>query len=205
MLGKPYDALKTITCHLGNGASVCAVDKGQSVDTSMGFTPLEGLVMGTRSGDIDPAVLPILMEKENMTAQQVVDVLNKKSGVLGLSGVSSDFRDLGQAASGGNEQAGDALAVFCYRVAGYIGRYAAAMNGVDAIVFTAGVGENDSATRETISGYLGWMGVSIDKEKNAQRGKAMDVSTSDAKVRVLVIPTNEELMIARDTKELCGK
>jgi acetate kinase len=204
LLERPYKGLKAITCHLGNGASICAVDRGKSVDTSMGFTPLEGLVMGTRSGDIDPAVIPILMDKENLTAAQVVDTLNKKSGVLGLSCVSSDFRDLAEAYKNGNELAGDAIDVFCYRVAGYIGRYTASMNGVDSIVFTAGVGENDSATRAKICEYLNWMGVSIDLEKNALRGKALDISKPEAKVRTLVIPTNEELMIARDTKALCG-
>jgi acetate kinase len=204
LLGRPLEKLKTITCHLGNGASVCAVQNGQSVDTSMGFTPLEGLVMGTRSGDIDPAVIPILMEKEGLTSAQVVDMLNKKSGVLGLSGVSSDFRDLAQAAKDGNQNAADAIEVFCYRVAGYVGRYAAAMNGVDSIVFTAGVGENDTATRAKICQYLSWMGAKIDADKNAQRGKALDISAAEATVRVLVIPTNEELVIARDTKTLCA-
>jgi acetate kinase len=205
LLDKPLESIKTVTCHLGNGSSICAVDGGKSVDTSMGFTPLEGLAMGTRSGDIDTAVVPYIMEKENMTAQQVIDLLNKKSGMLGLSGVSSDFRDLAAAVKDGNGLADNALKVFCYRVAGYVGRYAAAMNGVDAVVFTAGVGENDIGVRAEICGYLQWMGVSVDAEKNARRGKAMDVSTPDAKVRVLVIPTNEELMIARDTKTLVGK
>ncbi len=205
LLNKPLENLKTVTCHLGNGSSVCAVDGGKSVDTSMGFTPLEGLAMGTRAGDIDTAVVTYIMEKENLTAQQVIDLLNKKSGVLGLSGVSSDFRDLGDAVKDGNKLAENALDVFCYRVAGYVGRYAAAMKGVDAVVFTAGVGENDKSVRETVCSYLEWLGVAIDPEKNSQRGKAMDISKPEAKVRVLVIPTNEELMIARDTKRLTGK
>jgi acetate kinase len=202
LLNKPLESLKTVTCHLGNGSSVCAVDGGKSVDTSMGFTPLEGLAMGTRCGDIDTAVVPYIMEKENLTASQVVDLLNKNSGMLGLSGVSSDFRDLADAVNGGNALAGNALDVFCYRVAGYVGRYAAAMKGADAVVFTAGVGENDVHVREVICSYLEWMGVAIDAEKNSQRGKSIDISKPDAKVRVLVIPTNEELMIARDTKRL---
>lgn len=205
LLGRPIDELKIITCHLGNGASLCAVDRGRSVDTSMGLTPLEGLAMGTRCGDIDPAVIPILMDKENLTAQQVIDLFNKKSGVLGLSGVSSDFRDIEGARQEGNLHAGEALEVFCYRVAGYVGRYATAMNGVDAIVFTAGVGENSAGTRAAICNYLSWLGVDIDPEKNAIRGKAMDVSTLDAKTRALVIPTNEELMIARDTKTIVNE
>jgi len=202
LLGKPYDTLKTITCHLGNGASICAVDSGRSVDTSMGLTPLEGLVMGTRSGDIDPAVIPFIMEKENITAKQAVDLLNKQSGVLGLSGVSSDFRDIENAKKSGNEHAAEALEVFSYRVAGYVGRYAAAMNGVDAVVFTAGLGENSATIRENIAGYLGYLGVAIDAEKNTIRGQSVDISTAGAKVRTLVIPTNEELMIARETKEI---
>jgi len=199
LMNKPYDQLKIITCHLGNGASVTAVSHGQSIDTSMGLTPLEGLAMGTRSGDLDPAVVPFLMDKEGLTGQQVSDLLNKQSGVFGLSGVSSDFRDLEAASNEGNERAKTALQVYAYRVAGYIGRYTACMNGVDAIVFTAGIGENDSKLREAICSYLTWFGVSLDLEKNAKRGQALDISTDDAKVRVLVIPTNEELVIARDT------
>ncbi|MCL2400599.1 MAG: acetate kinase [Defluviitaleaceae bacterium] len=200
MLGKPYDQAKVVTCHLGNGASVCAVDKGRSIDTSMGFTPLEGLAMGTRSGDIDPAVIPFVMQKEDMTAQQVLDVLNKKSGMMGISCVSSDFRDLATAAEQGNKRAEASLEVFCYRVAQYVGSYAASMNGLDAVVFTAGIGENDSYVREKVCSYLGFLGLEIDTEKNKQRGQAMDFSKPDAKVRALAIPTNEELVIARDTK-----
>ena len=205
MLNKPYDQLKLVTCHLGNGASVCAIDKGVSVDTSMGLTPLEGLAMGTRSGDIDPAVIPFIMQKENLTASQAVDLLNKKSGMLGLSGVSSDFRDLSVAAEKGNARAAAALELFCYRVARYIGSYAAAMNGINAIIFTAGVGENSGEVREKVCNYLGFLGAEIDKEKNGKRGQALDISTNMAKVRTLVIPTNEELVIARDTKEALSK
>ena len=202
LLSRPLESLKIVSCHLGNGASVCAVDGGLSVDTSMGLTPLEGLAMGTRSGDIDPAVISFLMEKENLTAQQVSDLLNKKSGMLGLSGVSSDFRDLANAAESGNQHAIDALEVFAYRVAGYVGRYACAMNGIDAVIFTAGIGENDTFIRAKICEYLTWMGVDIDQEQNGKRGQALDISKGDEKVRVLVIPTNEELVIARDTKAL---
>ncbi|MDR0248037.1 MAG: acetate kinase, partial [Burkholderiales bacterium] len=165
VLGRPYNELKIITCHLGNGASVCAIDQGRSVDTSMGFTPLEGLVMGTRTGDIDAAVVPFLMEKEKLSAQQVIDLFNKKSGLLGLSGVSNDFRDILQAKQDGNVYAEEALKSYYYRVAGYIGRYAAAMNGVDAIVFTAGLGENSALLREKVCAYLGYLGVKIDSEK----------------------------------------
>jgi len=202
LLNRPLEDLKLITCHLGNGASVCAVKSGESVDTSMGLTPLEGLAMGTRCGDLDPAVITFIMEKENLTAQQVLDMLNKKSGMLGLSGVGSDFRDLAAAAETGNEHAQEALDVFAYKVAGYIGRYTASMNGLDAVIFTAGIGENDSYIRAKVCEYLTWFGVSINLDENKKRGKALDISKADAKVRVLVIPTNEELMIARDTKKI---
>ena len=201
MLGRPFNQVKTITCHLGNGASVAAINGGVSVDTSMGLTPLEGLAMGTRSGDIDPAVIPFIMQKENISAHEVVDILNKKSGMLGVSCVSSDFRDIGTAEENGDKRAKAALDLFCYRVARYVGSYAAAMNGVDAVVFTAGVGENSSDIRTRICSYLEFFGVKLDQEKNKKRGQALDISTADAKVRVLVIPTNEELVIARDTKE----
>ncbi|MDR1705458.1 MAG: acetate kinase [Clostridiales bacterium] len=203
-LGKPVESLKIITCHLGNGASICAVDGGKSVDTSMGFTPLEGLAMGTRSGDVDPAVVSFVMEKEGLDVKGVENILNKKSGVLGLSGVSSDFRDIENAAAGGNKNAQLALDVFCYRAAKYVGSYAAAMNGVDAVVFTAGLGENGTLVRETVCGYLGYLGLRIDTEKNKVRGKLADIGTADSTVRPLVVPTNEELVIARDTKELIG-
>ncbi|MCL2618348.1 MAG: acetate kinase [Defluviitaleaceae bacterium] len=205
LLGKPYDSLKLISCHLGNGASVCAIDGGKSVDTSMGLTPLEGLAMGTRCGDLDPAVLTFVMEKEGLTAQQVVDVFNKKSGVLGVSGVSSDFRDVEGAAAQGNARAKAALDLYYYRVAKYVGEYAAAMNGVDAVIFTAGLGENSKEARAAICGYLGYLGISVDTAKNDVRGKTADFATADSKVRALTIPTNEELVIARDTKELLDK
>lgn len=201
-LGKKLEDLKVITCHLGNGASLAAVDNGKCVDTSMGFTPLEGLVMGTRCGDLDPAIITFLMEKENLDIQGVNNLMNKKSGVLGISGVSSDFRDIEKAAGEGNERAQLALDIFNQRVKKYIGAYAAAMGGVDAIVFTAGLGENSISNREEICEGLAFMGVKIDREKNNVRGKDTIVSTDDSKVKVLVIPTNEELMIAKDTQAL---
>ncbi len=201
--GKPYDAVKTIVCHLGNGASICAVMNGKSVDTSMGLTPLEGLVMGTRSGDIDPAILEFISKKENFDIEGLMKVLNKESGVFGLSnGLSSDFRDLCAAAEEGNKQAQVALEVFAYRVAKYVGSYAAAMNGVDNIVFTAGIGENDKDIREEVCSYLQFLGIEIDKEANSKRGEEVVISTPDSKVTVLVIPTNEELAIARETVAL---
>lgn len=203
VMDRPYDQTKTIVCHLGNGASVCAVENGKSVDTSMGLTPLEGLVMGTRSGDIDPAILVFLAKKEDMDIAQLMNMLNKRSGVYGLSdNLSSDFRDLGTGAAEGNKPAQTALDVFCYRVAKYVGSYAAAMNGVDAITFTAGIGENDYHVRETICSYLGYLGVEIDKKANETRGEEIEISTPDSKVRVYVIPTNEELAIARETVAL---
>ena len=201
-LGKPYDNLKTIVCHLGNGSSISAVKNGESVDTSMGLTPLEGLVMGTRSGDIDPGVMQFLMHKENMDIDEMLNVLNKKSGVYGMSGVSSDFRDIENAANESNKRAETALESFVYRVAKYVGAYAAAMGGVDAIAFTAGVGENDKITRKKVCDYLGFLGITIDDEANAKRGEEIVISTPDSKVSVLVIPTNEELAIARETLAL---
>ena len=205
MMDRPYDQTKVITCHLGNGGSVCAVRNGKSIDTTMGFTPLEGLVMGTRAGDVDVAAVTYLMKKEGLSADEMDNILNKKSGVLGLSGVSSDFRDIEEAAEAGNDRAEVALDVFAYKVAKRIGAYAAAMNGVDAIVFTAGLGENSGATRRAICDYLGWMGVHIDSYNNSLRGKAIEISATDSRIRVYVIPTNEELVIARDTKELLDK
>lgn len=193
---------KIIVCHLGNGASCSAVLNGESVDTSMGLTPLEGLIMGTRSGDLDPAIVEFVANKEKLSLAEMMNVLNKKSGVLGMSGVSSDFRDLEAAANEGNEHAQEALDVFAYRVAKYIGGYTAAMNGVDAIAFTAGVGENDHYIRAEICKYLGYLGVAIDEESNSQRGKEIVISTSESKVKVCVIPTNEELAIARETVAL---
>ncbi len=201
MLGKPIEELKIITCHLGNGSSIAAVDCGKSVDTSMGFTPLAGVPMGTRSGDIDPAIVTFLMEKENLSAKQVNDLMNKESGVFGISELSSDFRDL-EGSKDTNEKSALALEMFAYGVTKYIGAYAAAMGGVDAIVFTAGVGENTALTRGQIVEKLGFMGVKIDAEANKCRGKEMDISAPDATVKTLVIPTNEELMIAKDTARL---
>lgn len=202
ILEKPYDSLKTIVCHLGNGASVCAVKNGRSVDTSMGLTPLEGLVMGTRSGDVDPSVLEYIAQKENFDMTQVMNILNKESGVYGVSGVSSDFRDVEAAADAGNERADLAQEMFCYRVAKYVGSYAAAMNGVDAICFTAGLGENSGMIREKICNYLGYLGVELDAELNQRRGEDLVISTADSKVKVLMVPTNEELAIARETVAL---
>ncbi|QNU68317.1 acetate kinase [Ruminiclostridium herbifermentans] len=198
LLGKPLNELKIITCHLGNGSSICAVNKGKSVDTSMGFTPLQGVAMGTRSGTIDPEVVTFLMEKEDLTIKGVSNLLNKKSGVLGVSGVSSDFRDVQVASKEGNKRAKLALDIFCYDCKKYIGAYIAIMNGVDAIVFTAGVGENDFNIRERIANDLDFFGIKIDEEKNKIRGQEIDISAEDAKVRTLVIPTNEELAIARE-------
>ncbi len=202
MLGKNPEDIKIITCHLGNGSSISAVDGGHSVDTSMGFTPLAGVPMGTRSGDIDPAIVTFLMEKLGTDAKGVNAVLNKKSGVLGISGVSPDFRDLTDAAEGGNKRAQLALDMFSYNVKKYIGAYAAAMGGVDAVVFTAGVGENDALARKNAVAGLEFMGIKIDEEKNKIRGKETDISACDATVKTLVIPTNEELMIAKDTARL---
>ena len=202
ILNVNLDDLKIITCHLGNGASVSAIKRGVCIDTSMGFTPLEGLVMGTRSGDLDPAIFSFLIEKENISAKELNDILNKKSGVLGISGVSSDFRDIGAAAEEGNERALLALKVFAHRVRFYIGAYIAEMNGVDAIVFTAGVGENDISTRDIICNDLGNLGIKLDLVKNKVRGKEMIISRDDSRVKIILIPTNEELMIARDTYEI---
>lgn len=203
ILNKDYNSMKTIVCHLGNGASLSAVKNGKCVDTSMGLTPLEGLVMGTRSGDIDPAIMEYLSKKENLDIAGVMNVLNKKSGVFGLSkGLSSDFRDLEQAEKEGNTYAGNAINVFAYRVIKYIGAYAAAMNGVDTIVFTAGVGENDGQVRALVCKNLEYLGITIDAEANGKRGEEIIISTPDSKVTVMVIPTNEELAIARETVAL---
>ena len=201
-LGKPVEDLKTIVCHLGNGASICAVDGGKSVDTSMGFTPLAGLVMGTRSGDIDPAILEYYANKEGLTLSEVTTVLNKKSGMEGLTGGKSDFRDLEEGYEPGDQACIDAIEVFCYNVARFVGAYAASLNGVDVIAFTAGIGENSGFVRGKICEYLGYLGITIDAEQNSKRGEDIIISTPDSKVTVCVIPTNEELMIARDTKAL---
>jgi len=202
MLGKSIEDLKIITCHLGNGASITAVDGGKSIDTSMGFTPLEGLAMGTRCGDMDPAIVTFLMEKEGISSQDVNNIMNKKSGVLGISGVSSDFRDIEDAANEGNERAQLALDMYHKRVTKYIGSYAAEMGGVDAVVFTAGLGENSPETRKEACKRLEFLGIKIDDERNNVRGKQRVVTTDDSKVKVLLIPTNEELAIARETKNL---
>ena len=199
ILGEDYSKLKTIVCHLGNGASICAVDGGRSVETSMGMTPVMGLVMGTRSGSIDPGVIEYIAKKDGLDMAGAINVLNKKSGVLGISGVSSDFRDLDEAVASGNERAKIAIDVFNHRVVHYVGAYAAAMNGVDAIVFTAGVGENSPGVRESICEKFGYLGAKIDPEKNNVRGEEKIISTDDSKVKLLVVPTNEELMIARET------
>ena len=199
MLGKPIEELKLISCHLGNGSSITAINGGKSVDTSMGFTPLAGLPMGTRCGDIDAGILEYLMNKHGYNIDEMLSILNKKSGVLGISGVSSDFRDLEDAAPKGNQRAQLALDSFDYNVKKLVGAYAAAMGGVDAIIFTAGVGENGPDTRANVVSGLEYMGVKLDAEKNNTRGKEVDVATDDSKVRILVIPTNEELMIAMDT------
>ena len=202
MLGKDIADLKIITCHLGNGASIAAVDGGKVVDTSMGLTPLEGLIMGTRCGDIDPAIIPFIMKKENLDADGVDKLMNKESGVYGMTGISSDFRDISTAAAEGNQKAIDALDAYHKRVKKYIGAYAAEMNGVDAIVFTAGLGENGIDDRLAIASNLEVLGVKMDAEANNVRGKETVISAADSKVKVLLIPTNEELMIARDTLEL---
>ncbi len=204
LLGKPADKLKIVTCHLGNGSSIAAVDCGKTVDTSMGFTPLDGLAMGTRCGSIDPAVVTFLMNKEGLDTEKVDAMMNKKSGVLGISGVSSDFRDLDEAVDAGNERAELALEVFAYQVKKTIGAYACAMGGLDAVVFTAGIGENNPKMRNMICEGLEFMGIKIDADKNNQRGLEIDVSVPDAKVRTVVIPTNEELAIAKETKKLVG-
>ena len=203
ILGKDRKDLKIIVCHLGNGASITAVKNGESVDTSMGLTPLEGLIMGTRSGDLDPAIVTFIAEKEGITAQEVIDVCNKKSGVLGLSGgFSSDFRDLAEAAADGNEMAKTALDAYAYRVGKYIGAYTAAMNGVDVICFTAGAGENNAEVRALIGQYIGFLGTNIDPEKNKVRGEEIVLSDEGSKVVTMVVPTDEEMAIARETVRL---
>lgn len=202
ILGKDIKELKMVTCHLGNGASLAAIDGGISVDTTMGFTPLEGLAMGTRSGDIDPAIVTFLMEKEGLDIKGMDDLLNKKSGMLGVSGISSDFRDVEIAAEEGHERSQLALKIFQNRVKKYIASYAAIMGGLDLIVFTGGLGENSAMDREAITSGLEFMGVEIDKEANKFRGAERCFAKDSSKVRVMVVPTNEELMIARDTKEI---
>ena len=204
ILGLKIEDTKIISCHLGNGASICAIDKGKSVDTSMGLTPLEGLIMGTRCGDFEAGAVFFLQEKENLNMQQMNDVLNKKSGLQGISGVSSDMRDLESAANEGNERAKLALDMFAYRVKKYVGAYAAAMGGADVIIFTGGIGENGSKTREDICKNMEYMGVKLDEKINAGlRGKDTVISTTDSRVKVMLITTDEELVIATDTYNLC--
>ena len=202
-LGKNFEDMKIIVCHLGNGASISAVENGRCVDTSMGLTPLEGLIMGTRSGDIDPAIIEYIAHKENKTIDEMMTVLNKKSGVLGLSdNLSSDFRDLEKSYNAGEDRGVRTIQTFAYRVAKYIGAYTAAMNGVDAICFTAGVGENNPLVRKLVCDRLGYLGIAMDTEKNNKRGEEVEISTPDSLVKVLVVPTNEELAIARETASL---
>ena len=203
MLGKDYSEVKTIVCHLGNGASVSAVKYGKCVDTSMGLTPLEGLIMGTRSGDIDPAIIEFIAHKENKTIDEIMTILNKKSGMYGLSDyLSSDSRDLEAAYNAGDPNGVRTVEAFCYRIAKYIGAYVAAMNGTDVICFTAGIGENSASTRTMICEYLGYLGITLDEELNHKRGEELIISTTDSKTKVMVIPTNEELAIARETVAL---
>jgi acetate kinase len=204
MLGKPIEETKIITCHMGNGSSITAVKGGKSIETTMGFTPLEGVAMGTRCGSIDPAVVPFMMEKEGLSTREVDTLMNKKSGVLGISGVSNDFRELDEAASKGNERAELALEVFSYKIKKVIGEYSAVLDYPDAIVFTAGIGENSATIRNRILSGLENFGIKIDQEKNKIRGQEIDIATPDSKIRVLVIPTNEELTIARDTLDICN-
>jgi acetate kinase len=204
ILGAPIEKLKIVTCHLGNGSSITAVDGGRSVDTSMGFTPLAGVPMGTRCGDVDPALVPFLSEAEKLSVGEVDSLLNKKSGMLGISGKSSDLRDITEAAEKGEARSKLALSILTYSIKKYIGAYAAAMGGLDAVVFTAGVGENSAEIRSMACEGLAFMGIEIDAEKNNVRGKETVISTDSSKVKVLIVPTNEELVIARDTKRLLG-
>jgi acetate kinase len=203
MLGKKPEELKLVTCHLGNGSSVAAIDGGRVVDTSMGFTPLDGLLMGTRCGTIDPAIVSWIMEKENLTPKQMADIMNKNSGAWGVSAVSSDFREVGMAAASGNDRAKLACDILNYGVTKYIGAYAAAMGGLDAIVFTAGIGENNVKMRKCVMEPLKFLGAELDEEKNkTSSGQAAFINKDDAKVKILIVPTNEELMIALETKAI---
>ena len=202
LMGGQTPDLKVVTCHLGQGASVAAIKGGKSLETSMGLTPLAGIPMGTRSGDIDPAVVKYIMERENISVDEVDTILNKKSGLLGISGVSPDCRDIEEAAASGNERAKLALDIFNYTVAQHVAKYAVTLGGIDAIVFTAGIGENAATTRKGVCDYLEFMGVKLNDEKNTVRGEEIEISTPDSKIRVFIIPTNEELVIARDTKNL---
>ena len=202
LIGKPVEELKTVVCHLGQGASLCAVDGDKSVDTSMGMTPVAGIMMCARAGDLDPSIVTFLMKKEGLSADQVENILNKESGVLGISGVSPDFRDIEKEANEGNKRAELARKAYCYNVAQYVAKYGCAMNGIDNIVFTAGIGENQINIRKMICENLAWLGVKIDDEKNNSRGEEIKISTDDSKIQVWVVPTNEELVIARDTLNL---
>ena len=202
LIGKPVEELKTVVCHLGQGASLCAVDGGKSVDTSMGMTPVAGIMMCARAGDLDPSIVTFLMKKEGLTADQVENILNKESGVLGISGVSPDFRDIEKEANEGNKRAELARKAYCYNVAQYVAKYGCAMDGIDTIVFTAGIGENQISIRKMICENLKWLGVKIDDEKNNSRGEEIKISTEDSKIQVWVVPTNEELVIARDILNL---
>jgi len=204
LLGQPLEKLKMITCHLGNGCSITAIKEGKSIDTSMGFTPLEGLIMGTRSGDIDPAIIFYLVERIGLSIQEVNSMLNRESGLLGLSGISRDMRDILKSAEEGNEMAINAINCFVYRIKKYIGAYSASMGGLDVLVFTAGIGENSSLIRSLICKGFEYLGLYIDEEKNSNSQRKKAINTDDSKVKVLVIPTDEELMIARDTAEICG-
>ena len=205
IMGKPIEDLKIIACHLGQGASLCAIKNGKSVETTMGLTPLAGVPMGSRSGDIDPSIVTFLMKNENLTCDEMDNILNKKSGKLGLSGISIDDRDIEAAAKEGNKRAELAIENFTYQVAGYIGKLACQMGGIDVITFAGGVGENGIEAREQILSYLEFLGVKLDKERNNCRGKEVEISTDDSKIKVYVVPTNEELMIARDTRDLISK
>ena len=205
LVGKPVTELKTIVCHLGQGASLCAVLNGESVDTSMGFTPVAGIPMCARSGDLDPSIVTFLMRKEGLTPDEIDTILNKESGVLGISGISPDFRDIEKAADEGNERAVLARKSYCYLVAQYIAKYGVSMNGIDVIAFTAGIGENQINIRKMICENLEWLGVKIDLEKNNCRGEEVEISTPDSKIKVWIVPTNEELVIARDTKQIVEK
>ena len=202
MAGKKKEELKTVVCHLGQGASLCAVLNGESVDTSMGFTPVAGIPMCARSGDLDPSIVTFLMRKEGLTPDEIDTILNKESGVLGISGVSPDFRDIEKAADEGNERAVLARKSYCYLVAQYIAKYGVSMNGIDVIAFTAGIGENQINIRKMICENLEWLGVKIDLEKNNCRGEEVEISTPNSKIKVWIVPTNEELVIARDTKQI---
>ena len=203
MLGKPLEELKLVSCHLGNGASICAVKNGKSVETSMGFTPLSGLAMGTRSGSIDPALISFIMDKEEMSIEATTKFLNRNSGVLGISGISSDFRDLLKASNNGNERAKLAIEVFAYRVKKYVAEYIGIMNGADAVIFTAGIGENNNLVRKLVTDDMDFLGMKCDPSKNiSDTGREMDISTEDSKVRILVIPTNEEMEIALEVKKI---